>query len=239
MAAAQTNSDVEDMSDPLSVYTQVGAGYTDKGLNLKMGQTFDTGKDTTMGMHVLELKGALGDSLGFRNYATDSIDSVRLRRFGVDLTNGRGSQIDFNYSFAAETGSLSYSFIQALPAMGRLQLYPLAGVGAAFANNAMGDDGTPVSGYSVPGTFAVVGSYSKFTISDKVWLNYNPMYMQTLSGSDNYKNHAYLGHDSMLAHEFAASYQINPRLNVRYFAQWNQRVSFKDGTHIIEFNYQL
>lgn len=230
---------VQDMSDPLAVYTQVGMGYTDKGLNLKLGQTFDTGSDTTMGMHVLELKGGYGDALGARDYADDSIDSLRLRRFGVDLTNGRGSQVDFNYDFDSEAGSLSYSFIQAIPALGPLQLYPLAGVGAAFANNALGDNGETISGYTVPGTFAVVGAYGKLTLTDNIWLNYNPMYMSTLSGSDTYKEHAFADNDSILAHEFAASYQINPRLNVRYFAQWNEELSYRDGSHIVEFNYQL
>lgn len=230
---------VQDMSDPLAVYTQVGMGYTDKGLNLKLGQTFDTGSDTTMGMHVLELKGGLGEALGTRDYADDSIDSLRLRRFGVDLTNGRGSQVDFNYDFDSEAGSLSYSFIQALPALGPLQLYPLAGVGAAFANNAIGDNGEAISGYSVPGTFALIGTYGKLNLTDDIWLNYNPMYMSTLSGSETYKNHAFAGNDSILAHEFAASYQINPRLNLRYFAQWNENLSYRDGSHIVEFNYQL
>lgn len=40
-ALAETQ-DVQDMSDPLSVYTQAGLGYTDKGLNLKIGQAYDT-----------------------------------------------------------------------------------------------------------------------------------------------------------------------------------------------------
>lgn len=230
---------VQDMSDPLAVYTQVGVGYTDKGINLKLGQTFDTGNDKTMGMNVLELKGAFGDALGVRDYANDSIDSLRLRRFGVDLTNGRGSQVDFNYNFDTEAGSLSYSLIQAVPAFGALQLYPLAGVGAAFANNALNDNGDTISGYTVPGTFAVVGAYSKLELTDNIWLNYNPMFMKTLSGSDNYKNHAFADGDNVLNHEFAVSYQINPKFNVRYFAQWNEQLSYQDGTHIIEFNYQL
>ena len=71
-------------------------------------------------------------------------------------------------------------------------------------------------------------------------LNYNPFYLSTLSGSNNYKDNAYgIGNDSILLHEFAASYQINPRLNIRYFANWNENVDFSDGDHRIEFNYQL
>ena len=62
---ADTTDDLQDMSDPLAVYTQVGAGITDKGLNLKMGQTRDTGNDDTMAMAVLEVKGIMGDTLGW------------------------------------------------------------------------------------------------------------------------------------------------------------------------------
>ncbi len=237
-AANVEQEQIEDMSDPLAVFTQFGMGVTDRGVNVKIGQTFDTGVDTTMGMHVLEVKGALGDSLGFRDYANDSIDSVRLRRFGVDLTNGRGLQIDAAYDFNTESGTLSYSVVQALPALGPVQLYPLAGLGVSYGNGVVGDNGEVVSGYSIPGTFGLVGVYGKLEITDNIWLNYNPMYMSTLSGSETYKNSAF-GEDSVLAHEVAASYQLTPRFNLRYFANWSEYSSFKDGEHRIEFNYQL
>ncbi|GAB1621527.1 hypothetical protein AAOGI_15770 [Agarivorans albus] len=116
--AGETDS-VQDMSDPLAVYTQVGAGYTNTGLNLKLGQTFDTGEDTTMGMHVFEVKGILGDTLSSDENARDSVQSLRYRKFEADLTNGRGSQIDSNYDFENESGSISYSIIQSLSALGR------------------------------------------------------------------------------------------------------------------------
>ncbi|MGL6315502.1 hypothetical protein [Vibrio sp. WXL103] len=229
---ASETEQVQDMSDPLAVFTQVGAGYTDKGLNIKIGQTFDTGDATTAGMNVFELKGGLGDSLGFRDEANDSIDSVRFRRFGVDLTNGRGTQIDLSYDFNNEAGTASYSFIQALPAFGPFQLFPLGGVGAAFGNDAE-------DGYKVPGTFSVVGTYGKITLTDKIWLNYNPMWMTTLSGSESFKEMGMEGDSAVLMHEFAASYQFNPRFNVRYFANWSENTDIKDGEHRIEFNYQL
>ena len=44
-AMASEEKDVQDMSDPLAVYTQVGGGLTDKGANFKFGQTYDTGSD--------------------------------------------------------------------------------------------------------------------------------------------------------------------------------------------------
>ncbi len=237
--AEENQEEYQDMSDPLAVYTQAGIGYTDKGLNLKVGQTYDTGSDTTMAMNVVELKGIAGETLGLRDnnepmYSAvdNSIDSFRFRNFKVDLTNGRGTQIDVNYNVDKETADASYSMLQALPKWGALQLYPLAGVGVTLANDAE-------RGYEIPGTFGVVGMYSKVELTEKVWLNYNPMWLTTLSGSDEYKNQYYAGESNIFTHEFALSYQINPRANVRYFANWNDKVSFGDGDHRIEFNYQF
>ncbi len=239
VSVASESDAVQDMSDPLAVYTQVGMGYTDRGLNLKLGQTFDTGNENTMGMNVFELKGMIGETFSRDDAATNSVDSVRFRRFGADLTNGRGSQIDANYDFANESGTLSYSIIQAMPQVGPIQFYPLVGVGTAFGNNIVGDDGEVVSGYSIPGTFAVIGTYGKLVIGENIWLNYNPMWMSTLSGSDTFVNHGMSGESELLAHEFAVSYQINPRLNVRYFANWTEHDDFMGGEHRLEVNYQI
>ncbi|UPQ88974.1 hypothetical protein [Vibrio sinaloensis] len=236
------DNEVQDMSDPLAIYTQVGGGVTNKGLNLKVGKTYDTGKENVAGMNVLEVKGIAGDTLGWHDdpqLTNDSVDSFRIRNFTANLKNGRGAQIDLNYDLNKEFGSASYSFIQALPKLGPLQLFPLAGAGVAFGNNVIGDDGHAVSGYSVPGTFALVGTYTKLELTDHVWLNYNPMYMATLSGSDTYKHYGLEANDSVLTHEFAISYQIIPRFNVRYFANWTENTRFSDGDHRIEFNYQL
>lgn len=238
LMASETET-VQDMSDPLAVYTQAGIGHTSNGLNIKLGQTFDTGHDHTMGMNVIELKGLMGDSVGWDDNKSNSIDSLRFRRFGADLTNGRGSQVDLNYHFQDEAGTISYSFIQALPSIGPLQLYPLAGAGAAIGNNVVADNGEVISGYSVPGTFTVLGVYGKLELTEKLWLNYNPMWMSTLSGSDTYKEHGIDGKSQVLAHEFAISYQINPRLNVRYFANWTEYNNYNDGEHRVEVNYQL
>ena len=150
------DKEIQDMSDPLAVYTQTGAGYTDKGLNLKIGQAYDTGSDTTMAMRVLEVKGFYGEALGFDDSINtdDSIDAIRYRNFELDLTNGRGAQIDINYNFdsshlADKHGDISYSLLQALPKVGRFNFYPLAGAGLAFGNNATEDDGSIDSGLLV------------------------------------------------------------------------------------------
>ena len=76
---------LQDMSDPLAVYTQAGMGYTDKGLNLKLGKAYDSGKPATMAMNILEIQGILGDTLGFRDDQVDSIDSIRFRNFIITL----------------------------------------------------------------------------------------------------------------------------------------------------------
>ena len=236
--AETQEQDLQDMSDPLAVFTQVGVGYTDKGLNLKIGQTYDTGNDKTMGMNVFELKGMAGDLLGWnggsdkrREYTkNNNIDSFRFRNFSADMTIGRGTQIDMSYDFRSEMGTMSYSFLQALPKMGAVSLYPLAGVGAAFGNNVT--ESQP--GYSVPGAFAVVGMYGKVDVTDKIWVNYNPMYTRPLTGADSFMD---AGSETL--HEAAVSYQINPRTNVRYFSNWSNKTSFEDGDHRIEINYQI
>ena len=242
-----TTEEVQDMSDPLAVYTQAGLGITDRGLNIKLGQAYDTGDPKTMGMNIIEIKGILGESLGGRDYedagyeaVLNPVEKLRFRNFSVNLENGRGTQIDINYNLHNETGDMSYSLMQALPPFAGFNLYPLAGLGVTFANDALQSDGSTREGYSIPGTFALVGMYGKYTVTDQIWINYNPIWLTTLSGSDLYKDHAY-GPDnsSILLHEAAISYQITPVMNVRYFANWNQYNNFTDGEHRIELNYQF
>ena len=244
---ADNQKEVQDMSDPLAVYTQIGFGTTNKGLNLKVGQAYDTGIATTAGMNVIEVKGIYGDALGWESDSktTDSIDSFRFRNFSVDLSSMSATQIDANYNLNAnlvadESMDVSYSFIKALKPMGRFTFYPLAGVGASLGENTLEDDGSRDSGYSIMGAYGLVGMYAKVTINDKIWLNYNPFWLTTIGGSDNYKDHYYgLNQSHILTHEFAASYQINPRMNLRYLANWNENLDFVDGDHRLEFNYQL
>ncbi|MHC5784134.1 hypothetical protein [Aliivibrio fischeri] len=230
----------QDMSDPLAVYTQAGFGITDKGINLKVGQTYDTGNADTAAMNIIELKGIGGELLNLRNLddypsVDDSIDSFRFRNFSANMKNGSGHQIDMSYDVETETLSSSYSIIQALPKMGIFSFFPLAGAGVTIQN-----DQTGVNGYSISGTFALVGMYAKAQLTDKIWINYNPMYMSALSGSDNYKESAYgNGNSDILTHEFAISYQINPRSNIRYFANWNEYTDISKGDHRIEYNYQF
>jgi len=243
---AAKESEVQDMSDPLAVYTQAGFGYTDKGLTLKIVQTFVTGSVTPRGWKVIKIKGFAGDALGWSNRDTDdSIDSIRFRNFSVDLTNGRGAQVDMSWDFDTNQGSASYSFIQALPQMGMFNFYPLAGLGIAAGEELPGttggnlDEAQVRDRYNMHGTFYVAGMYSKMQLTDKIWLNYNPMYLGSISGSSQFKDYGFEQSDSVFAHEFAASYQITPRANVRYFANWTENTSFDDGDHRIEFNYQF
>lgn len=247
-AETEKDNDLQDMSDPLAVYTQVGAGYSNKGLNFKLGQTYDTDNPDTAAMNIIELKGVLGDQLGWtgNSQRDDSIDSFRFRNFGVNLTNGRAHQLDINYSFdgnplvAKQSADISYSFIQALPKWGLIQFYPLVGAGVSIGEDAVENDGDVDGGFSTMGVFGVLGMYSKLQITDKLWLNYNPMWLTTIAGDDNYE-HNYYGknHGDVLTHEVALSYQFTPRFNIRYFANWNNHINFMDGDQRIEFNYQI
>lgn len=172
-AFAEDIKEYEDMSDPLAVYSQAGFGVTDKGLNLKYGQTYDPKEENTMGMNIIEVKGIYGEALGWsgNSQRDNSIDSLRFRNFEVNTENGRGSQIDLNYSVESQALDASYSFIQALPKYHGFQVFPLAGAGVRVLNgeitgHAANNLGYEVDqqniGYTIPGTFGVIGAYSKF-----------------------------------------------------------------------------
>lgn len=246
----ETNSQVQDMSDPLAVYTQAGFGVSNKGLNLKVGQSYETGSDVTMGMNLIEVKGIAGEQVGWSSSTErdDSIDSVRFRNFTVNTTNGRGKQIDLNYSVEAEQLNASYSFIQALPKLGPVQLYPLAGAGVRIMNGQLqkniehNDESYEIDtsvGYTLPGVYGVVGMYSRITVTDNIWINYSPMWLTTIAGSDAFTEQGFAGNNSIFTHEVSISYQFTPRFNARYYSNWTQDQNYFDGDQRIEVNYQF
>ncbi|AGH81833.1 hypothetical protein PCNPT3_09475 [Psychromonas sp. CNPT3] len=245
--AAEKKSDeqLKDMSDPLAIYTQAAIGFTDKGFNFKVGQTYETGDPVTGAMNIVEIKGVAGDLAGWSGSQRrdNSIDSFRIRNLTANIENGRGAQLDIDYNVEQESMNASYSFLQALPAMGIFNLYPLAGVGLNLRNGDVGMQGETTantSGYNISGTYFLVGTYSKLAITDKIWINYNPMWLTTLSGSDNYVDNAYgSGYSNVLLHELVLSYQITPRFNVRYFGNWTNHQNYFDGDQRVEFNYQF
>lgn len=63
------------------------------------------------------------------------------------------------------------------------------------------------------------------------------MYMGALSGSDTFVNESFGGDGDLLQHEFSLSYKLSPRSNVRYFANWNNKIDFSKGDYRIEYNY--
>lgn len=122
---------LQDMSDPLAIYTQAGIGFSNKGLNIKVGQSYDTGNPETMGMYLVEIKGIGGDVIGWddESITSNSVDSIRFRYGGVNTTNGRGSQLDINYDLHSEAGAITYSFVQALPPIWGIHFYPFEVLG--------------------------------------------------------------------------------------------------------------
>ena len=241
IAESNTTEELKDMSDPLAVYTRGGVGITNRGLNIKIGIQKNTDDDNKNVMNVFEIKGIAGKEIGWDGpyERSNSVDSLRYRNFSLDKTNARGTQIDVTYDLHSESGVVSYSLLQGLPRWKNFNLYPLAGVGLAYANNALQDDGSIQSGLSVPGALAVIGMYGKFTVTDKIWLNYNPFWTVGLVGSDIFMDHGFAGGSSVLTHEATASYKLTPRSNVRYFANWSENIDFADGGHRIEYNYQF
>ena len=240
-AETNTTESLEDMSDPLAVYTRGAIGFTNKGMNIKMGIEYDSGDANKNVMNVLEIKGFAGETIGWDGpyKRSNSVDSLRFRNFSLDKTNGRGTQIDITYNLHSESGVASYSFLQGFPKWHNFNFYPLLGVGFSYGNNVLQDDGSTQSGLSIPGALAVVGLYGKYTVTDNIWINYNPFWSVGLIGSDLFMDHGFEGHSSVLTHETALSYKLSTRSNIRYFSNWSEHTSFEDGTHRLEYNYQF
>jgi hypothetical protein len=224
--ALAEETQLADMSDPLAVYNRAGAGITNNGINLKFGMEYQTPDANNQAMHVLEIKGIAGDSLGWSEHdkRDDSIDAIRYRNFQLDRNDNRGTQIDLDWNFDTDTGSASYSFLQGTPKLGAFQFYPLAGAGLTVEDE-------KEEGITIPGAFAVIGVYAKMNVSDSVWLNYNPMYKMGVGGK--------LSDWGQLDHEITASYKLNQRQNVRFYANWDDDTDFKEGDFRIEFNHQF
>ena len=242
LIAQESDADeLKDMSDPLAVYTRVGLGITNRGFNIKVGLEKKGADADKSIMNVFEIKGIGGDAVGWDGpyVRSNSVDSLRFRNFSVSKTSGRGTQIDISYNWHSESGALSYSLLQGLPKWKNFNIYPLAGLGIAYAKDALQGDGTINSGFSIPGALVVVGMFAKYTVSDHIWLNYNPFWSTGLTGTDIFMDHGFEGHSSVLTHETTVSYKLTPRSNVRYFANWSQYIDFKDGEHRIEYNYQF
>lgn len=88
------------------------------------------------------------------------------------------------------------------------------------------------------GVYTVAGLYSKITVTDQIWLNYNPMFLSSISGPDFYQDNTYgIGNSDILLHEVVASYQVTPRFNIHYFANFSDEVNFSEGDHRVEVNY--
>lgn len=240
---AENNSTKEykDMSDPLAIYTRGGIGVTNRGINVKIGIIYKNDNSNKQVMNLLEIKGAGGELIGWDGdyERSNSIDSMRFRNFSRSISGGIASQIDITYNFESESGIASYSFVHELPKWKNFKFYPLLGVGAAYANNALQDDGTIQSGLSMPGVLGVVGMYAKYTVNDDIWINYNPLWSVGLVGSDLFMDYGFEGDSSVLTHEATISYKINARSNIRYFANWSENISIKDDSHRIEYNYQF
>lgn len=216
LPAFANESEVVDLSDPMAVYTSIGASYGTEGANLKMGLAYDTGKDSTIGMHILELKNLI---------EPDSDASFRYRHFGVDLMNGRGTQIDVNHNLELGMGTASYGLMQMVPITSNFAIYPVLAAGVHFDINS---DKAQDDGINLPGAFVSLTAYSKFTINENWWLNYNPTFIYGIAGQLN-------GEDA-LVHEFVVSRKIGTDKSIRLFHNIANNDSFNQGETRLEFN---
>jgi hypothetical protein len=208
-----------DLSDPMAVYTSVGGSYGTEGANLKMGLAYDTGNDATIGMHIIEVKNMIDD---------DSDLSLRYRHFGVDLTNGRGTQIDVNHNAEEGVGTASYGIMQMLPVTSNFAIYPVLAAGIQYDINSDKAHDPNDGGLSVPGAFVSLTAYSKFTINENWWLNYNPTFLYGVAGQ--------LNGEDVLVHEFAISRKVGVDKSVRLYHNLGNNDNFKEGETRLEFN---
>ena len=250
--AAEAEKDAKDMSDPMAIYTSGGISYGTNGLNLKMMKTLDTGSPTKLSALIVEAKDMDFADDGDTRHGTErssGVSNLRLRLFNVDMTTGRGLSYDIiqnldntgdqarnvnpDSDVLNKMGMASIGMMQALPKVGFWQAYPIVGAGLWYGEDA--DEGIDTSGVSLNFTM-----YNKFTVTDKIWLNWNLTYMHGIFGSDNFKGSMNSADDS-LSHEIIASYQIDPRNNLRLWYNASQK-QFNDdntGETRLEFNHQF
>ncbi|PSU33698.1 hypothetical protein [Photobacterium lutimaris] len=234
--ASQQSDTLQDMSDPMAVFSQFGVGYGDKGINLMLGHAYDPGIENRKAMHIFEMKGIGGESIGWRSDNNNSVSELRYRHFEVSLETGTGTNLDLNYNIDSGIGTGTYGLIQALPEIRNFQAYPMLAIGGAVVdlnkNNArIETEKGAIGGHHLLGFYGLAGMYSRYNVTDNIWLNYNPMSLMGASGE--------LSGETRFMHEAAISYQITSRANIRYFANWSDKVNYADGDHRIMYTYQI
>lgn len=250
--AADAEKDApKDMSDPMAIYTSGGISYGTNGLNLKMMKTLDTGSATDLSALIVEVKDMNfhdnNENVRGKERSSDPSE-LRLRKFDVDMTTGRGISYDIvqsldkaspdarakNPDALDRVGMASIGMMQALPLVkGVWTAYPILGAGLWYGEDRK--KGIDLSGASLNFTM-----YNKFQVTDKIWLNWNLTYMQGIYGSTGFKNNMNSADDS-LSHEFIASYQIDPYNNLRLWYNNSQKNFSNDdtGETRLEFNHQF
>ncbi len=234
--AAETEKEVQDMSDPMAIYTSGGISYGTNGLNLKMMKTLDTGSKTDLSAIIVEIKDMDFADDGDVRHGTErssAPSNLRLRKFDVDMTTGRGISYDIMHNTDKDAGMLSVGVMQALPINSFWTAYPILGAGVWYAEDEQ-------NGIDVPGVTLNLTMYNKFTVTDKIWLNWNLTYAEGIFGKEEFKDDRNSASDS-LVHEFIASYQIDPRNNLRLWHNTSQDKMNEDdtGETRLEFNHQF
>jgi len=215
-AMATEQEEVADMSDPTAVYTSVGLGYGNKGYNAKIGLQLPDAGDGSAHMISLEVK--------------EGGDTFRGRYFKVDTTSGFASSLDASYDQLTGTAHVSAGALQTIPLTERLVIYPGLYLGGMIGDqeNLRGQ----TTGVDLLAITATAQLYSKFQITEQMWLNLNPAYTTSLYGIESNKFDV----------EVAVGYQFTPVFNTRIFHNNNVGVGNYDEVNYesvtrIEFNY--
>ena len=234
--AVENEKEAADMSDPMAIYTMGGVSYGTNGINLKMMKTLDTGSATDLSALIVEVKDMDFVNDGEERHGkmrSASPSNLRIRKFDVNMTNGLGLSYDIMQNLdGRKPGVAMVGAMQALPQIGFWQAFPILGAGLMY--------GEADNGINMDGVLLNFTMYNKFTVTDKIWLNWNIVYNEGIYGSEDFKNSMNSASDSM-SHEFIASYQINPRNNLRlwYNVSHDYITNDKTGETRLEYNRQF
>ncbi|WP_051303040.1 hypothetical protein [Psychromonas aquimarina] len=208
--------EVADMSDPTAVYSSAGIGYSNKGANIKFGLQLPSKAENSAHMITVDVK--------------EGGDIIRGRYFNVNLKTGFAGSIDANYDTNTETAHVSFGALQTIPLSEKLTIYPGLYAGVMIGDDV--DEFGKVNGVSISAMTATAQMYSKYNITDKLWINLNPAYTTSLYGVET----------GVFDLETAVSYQITPRFNARLFHNNNMKVGnyneeLYESITRLEFNY--
>lgn len=230
------------MANEYNISTGVATGTDGLNFNVEL----DRNDDTAMSFYRLDAKGVYGEALGWNSddNQDDSIDTLRVRMGEIHNDSKMGMYMDAEYDRDIERLDASAGIIGEIKTK-QLTIRPFATFGLVAQNTIESIGPAEVeAGYTIPGTYATVGAYTEYQVTERVSVQYNPLWKTAVSGKSHHTEHGFIdnkdkGHGSILINEFAIAYKINTQVKLQYVAEWDQHTSLSDGEQMIELKYQF